>query len=891
MTNISLPQKPWSLKRNETLETLDVNSESGLDDAAVSKRLEQFGRNQLRQTERRSAWQIFIEQFKSLIVLLLVAAAAISFAFGEIIDGIAIIAVVLINALIGFFTEMRAVRSMEALQKIGHVEAKVLRENSVHEVNAEKLVPGDIVILESGDVVTADLRLLEAAKLQINESALTGESVPVGKQIDTVVENAPLAERKNMAYKGTAVTRGSGSGVVVATGMKTELGKISSLVEEAEAEETPLEERLDRLGRMLIIVTLIIAALVAVAGILQGRDTLQMIETAIALAVAAIPEGLPIVATIALARGMRRMAQRNALVNRLAAVETLGGTNIICTDKTGTLTENQMTLTQLTLASGNVHLSDEDSFLRDDDKEISLPGHEVFRRALEAGVLCNNAALSSAKSAEDAIGDPVEAALLAAGAKVGIYREDLLHELPEMREVAFDPDVKMMATFHRQDGGYRVAAKGAPEAILNHCSQLLTEDGTAQLNSEAREEWLARNQKMAQSGLRMLAVAEKYVNDVDTDPYQSLTLLGLVGLLDPPRQDVQDAIQACRQAGIQVVMITGDQAATARKVALAVGLVEEEAADTLEGDDLQNLIDSEEHARIKESRILARVSPKQKLDLIDIYQREGFVVAMTGDGVNDAPALKKADIGVAMGKRGTQVAQEAADMVLQDDAFSTIVTAVKQGRAIFNNIRKFVLYLLSCNLSEIFTVGLASLLSWPLPILPLQILFLNLVTDVFPALALGTVQASQDVMKKPPRDPEEEIMMRHHWYAIGGYGLLITLAVLGALGLALYWLNMPQQQAVTISFLTLAFAQLWHVFDMRDLGTNLFRNEITTNPYIWGALVLCTLLLLIAVYLPGLSDVLKTTNPGVNGWLLVLGLSLLPTLTGQILKEFGIGEI
>lgn len=896
MTDIRVPEKPWASPSDEILEALQVDPDSGLTESAASRRREEFGKNRLREAERRSAWEILVEQFKSLVVLLLVVAAGVSFVFGEFIDGIAILAVVVINAAIGFFTELRAVRSMEALKELGDVQAKVRRNGEVQVVNAEELVPGDIAILEGGDVVTADMRLLEAAKLQANESALTGESVPVGKQVEPVEGDAPVAERASMVFKGTAITRGSGVAVVVTTGMETELGEISELVEEAEAEETPLEERLDKLGHRLIVVTLVIAALVAVAGIVRGREILQMIETAIALAVAAIPEGLPIVATIALARGMRRMAKRNALVNRLAAVETLGGTNVICTDKTGTLTENQMTLTELTLTNGEVHVSGEGLELEGefsrDDEDVSPEEDSLLRRALEVGVLCNNATLPSADAEEDAIGDPVEVALLVAGAKADIHRDELLEELPEEREVAFDPEVKMMATFHQAGGRFRVAVKGAPEAVLNASNGLSNGENESELDDEEREAWRERNEQMAEEGLRVLAVAEKRVDNPDADPYESLNFLGLVGLLDPPREEVKGAIRDCQEAGIQVVMVTGDQAATARNVALAVGLADEENATVIEGRELEEMGEGESTLeRIRDASILARVSPKQKLDLIDAYQQQGLIVAMTGDGVNDAPALKKADIGVAMGQRGTQVAREAADMVLTDDAFTSIVAAVEQGRAIFNNIRKFVVYLLSCNVSEVFAVGLASLLALPLPILPLQILFLNLVTDVFPALALGMGEAEEGVMEQPPRDPEEAILLRHHWYAVGGYGLLLTMAVLAALMLALNWLQVSEVEAVTISFLTLAFAQLWNVFNMRSPEANVLRNEITTNPYVWGALVLCTILLLLAVYLPGLSDLLNTTNPGLNGWLLVLGMSILPTAVAQVMKLFGIGNI
>jgi Ca2+-transporting ATPase len=881
-----MSRQPWTLSRDEILEDLSVAAEKGLGIAEVRTRRRRHGPNRLREHKRKSAWGILTDQFKSLILLLLAVAATLSFAFGEIIEGLAIVMVVAINAAIGFLTEFKAVRSMEALRRLGGISAKVRRQGQVREIPAVALVPGDIVILEGGDIVTADLRLTQASKLQADESALTGESVPVSKAIEPLAAEALLAERANMLFKGTAVTRGSGEAVVVATGMQTELGRISSLVEEAKEESTPLEKRLDQLGHKLIWVTLITAALVAVMGILAGKEIFLMMETAIALAVAAIPEGLPIVATIALARGMRRMARRNALVNRLSAVETLGATNLICADKTGTLTENRMTLTRIAQTSGEVEIcgqaADGKARFTRGGQPIDPLGDRAIRQALETGVLCNNASLRGEKE----VGDPLEVALLAAAIQAGLSPDRLREQMPEAREEAFDPEVKMMATFHETGDGYRVAVKGAPEPILEASFHILTDGDVVEMSSENRRQWLERNDQMAEEGLRVLALATKTVASVDSKPYETLTFLGLIGLQDPPHKDTRQAIEQCHEAGVRVIMITGDQPVTARNIGLAVGLVDEKEAQVFHGKDLKSPqeLSEEERRHILSATLFARVSPKQKLDLIDLHQKNGAIVAMTGDGVNDAPALKEADIGVAMGLRGTQVAREAADMVLKDDRFSTIVAAVKQGRVIFDNIRKFVLYLISCNVSEIMAVTFAAAANFPLPILPLQILFLNLVTDVFPALALGVGEGDPDVMKRPSRSSTEPILSRQHWLAIGGYGLVMTFSVLGALALALTWLRMDPSQAVTVSFLTLALAQLWHVFNMRDRGSRFFRNDMTQNPYVWGALGLCTALLLVAVYLPGLSDVLKLTNPGIKGWILIVAMSLIPWVIGQISK-------
>jgi Ca2+-transporting ATPase len=891
----SLPETAWARPWPDILDALSVTGAEGLDDQEVEKRRKQYGPNRLRSARSKSAWAILAEQFKSLLVVLLAVAAVLSIAFGEWVEGVAILAVILINAAIGFVTELRAVRSMEALQRMGSVEAKVRRHGQVQRIPAENIVPGDIVVLDGGDVVTADLRLIEASKLQADESALTGESVPVDKQVEPVDKDAPLAERSSMVHKGTAVTRGSGEGVVVATGMDTELGHISSLVEEAEEELTPLEKRLDQLGRRLVWITLIIAAVVALAGILVGREILLMIETAIALAVATVPEGLPIVATIALARGMQRMARRNALINRLSAVEALGATNVICTDKTGTLTENQMTVVEIALSEADIRVGGEGletkgTFSRNGD-QLDPTEHRALHQMLQVGVLCNNAALHKDGAGQEgkAIGEPLEVALLVAGAKAEIYRDELLQSWPEVREVAFDPDTKMMATFHEDGGSYRIAVKGAPGPVLAASRQTLTRDGERSLDDADQKQWLDRNEEMAEDGLRVLALATKTVDTGEDEPYEDLTFLGLVGLLDPPREQVRPALEACQEAGIRVVMVTGDHPVTARKIAQAVGLVQDQDVKVIHGRELGRGDDLSEADRqqVLQAPIFARVSPEQKLDLIAVYQEAGHAVAMTGDGVNDAPALKKADIGVAMGRRGTQVAKEAADMVLQDDRFSSIVAAVEQGRVIFDNIRKFVLYLLSCNISEIAVISLASLVNAPLPIRPLQILFLNLVTDVFPALALGVGEGEATIMKRLPRDPQEPILTRRHWLEMGGFSALITAAVLGAMALALAGLGMEQDRAVTISFLTLAFAQLWHVFNMRDQGSSFSGNEVIRNPWIWGALALCTALLVAAVYMPSLNTLLKVEDPGLVGWGLILGASLLPWLVGQIFRSWG----
>ncbi len=870
--------EPWSRAASEVMEALDVEKNKGLTGRDPRRRRERHGPNQLKEFSKTPAWKIFIDQLRSGIMALLGAAAVAALLLGHLIDGIAILVAIGINTLIGFFTELGARRSMESLLRMDRVTTKVRRDKKVREVEAENIVPGDILIFEAGDIITADARLLETSKLLVNESALTGEAVPVSKQVEPIEKDLPLADRSNMLFKGTSVSQGTGEGVVVATGMKTELGIISSLVQEAESKTAPIEKRLDMLGKKLIGVVLGIAGLVVASGIIAGRNIFLMIETGIALAVAAVPEGLPIVATLALARGMRRMVRRNALVRQLGAVQTLGGTTVIFTDKTGTLTTNQMTVKRLITRNAVYKVTGEGLTIVGNyikrGKAVSHHEHSDLIRVLEVGVLCNNATLHDGR----AVGDPMEVALLVAGAKADILHEQLLSGQPEAKEVSFDQQVRMMATYHTSKTGFQVALKGAPEAVLECSTHQQVGEKKVQMTEEDREQWRQSNEQLAKDGMRVLAFASKVVDTLEEEPYQKLTFLGLMGLMDPPREGVQEAIQECRKADVRVVMVTGDQSGTALGIARQVGIASSgDPHQVVHGSKMDGLNDDE----ILRASVFARVTPEQKLRLIETYQKRNHIVAMTGDGVNDAPALKVADVGVAMGRRGTQVAKEAADVVLKDDAFSTIVMAIEYGRSIFENIRKFVIYLLSGNAGEILIVGLASLFGAPLPLLPLQILYLNAINDVFPALALGVGQANPATMDRAPRDPNEEILTRRGWWSIALYGALIAAAVLIAFTIALEKLGFGVNEAVTTSFLGLALGRLWHVFNMRMPGTSLIHNEVTKNTMIWGALGLSTILISLAVYLPTLADILHLKHPGGLGWLLAIGSSLAPLLVGQ----------
>jgi Ca2+-transporting ATPase len=846
-----LPKLPFAHPPEKLLDLLKSDPERGLPQKEVLQRQATFGLNQLKRLSRKPMLGIFLEQFLDPVIYVLLFANVLAFSFSEWLDGIAISIVILITVLIGFFMELQAIRSMEALRRMSRTTALCIREGQKVSIPAEELVPGDMVLLEMGDVVPADARILSHQKLAIKEAILTGESDQVEKGMEVLPEDTVLADRTNMIYKGTLVTRGTARALIVATGFETELGKISRLTQQTEKDRTPLQKKLSTLSKRLIGITLVLAFFIAFSGYTQGKDIRLMIETAIALAVAAIPEGLPIVATIALARGMLRLAKRQVIIKRLDSVQTLGETGIICTDKTGTLTENEMTVHALMFNDHFVELPGNDlaAFL---EEFKSIPAFEAIVRV---GILCNDAEIAIKR------GDPIEIALLEFADKAGYSAREIRNRQTEYYEMPFDTERKMMATINKgPQGGFWVCVKGALETILEQCSHVL--DGAEEVPLTEPNEWLKKADRLAEQGMRVLAFAycPREERPGKKEFVEELVLLGLVGFIDPPRKDIASAIEMCNKAGIKVVMVTGDHPVTAQKIAEEIGLLKKGKGkeEVIVGKNLKpyESLEKEEIDKLLKATVFARVTPAQKLDLISLYQNNNNTVGMTGDGVNDAPALKKADIGIAMGIRGTDAAKEVADVILQDDGFTAIEMAIRQGRAIFENIRNFVVYLLSCNLAEIIAVAMAFLLNLPSPLLPLQILFLNLVTDVFPALALGMGEGASDIMEKPPKRPDEPLLSMRQWMNTFAYAAGISLSTLGIILFAHFKLELPADEANNMAFYTLILGQLLNVFNLPANHISVFKNEVTRNPWVWRALILCVLLIAVAYMIPVVREVL-----------------------------------
>ncbi len=876
-----------TLSVEDVLKSFETDANNGLSKAEADKRHQEFGANIYQTQKQKSIWLMLLKHFNSPIVYLLVFGAAVSIYFKDFIEAIAIGAVILINALIGFFMELQARSSMNALKEMDIILTNILRDGKIIEIPSEELCPGDIMVLEAGDIVPGDGRLIDINQLQCDESSLTGESIPSKKNTEPLPQDAVLGDRHNMVFKGASVVNGNGKAVVTGIALHTELGTITSLVESAEETITPLDKKLNALSKKLILITLIMTAIFAITGIIQGKTWVLIIETSIALAVAAIPEGLPIVATVALAYGMLLMAKRNAIVKKLAAVETLGSTSVILTDKTGTLTENKIHVEVFSFPDESVKVHIDNNSLQFDNGQIEK-SKENFEKLKLIGALCNNATVEKVGDATKEKGDPIEIALIHLSNAEGVVLADIKKQYERIGEVPFNSDTKIMGTLHKSPIGQLVAAKGSVEDLLATCSQLQSGATVRNIEEADKKNILAASEKMAADGIRVLAFGYKEGNDLPKEDFvKELVYCGMIGFLDPPRLDIKDAISSCRKAGIKVVMITGDHPLTALNIAKKVGLVDEAEQHVITGKDLPEMGDAlsaDWKEKILGTAVFARTTPKQKLDIADIYQKAGNIVAMTGDGVNDAPALKKADVGIAMGLRGTQVAKETASIVLKDDSFTSIAEAVAHGRAIFQNIQKFVIYLVSCNLSEIFVVTVLGFIAPAATLLPLQILFLNMVTDVFPALALGVGKGAETVMEQPPRDPKKAIISNKNWQVIVIYAVTITLAVVAAVMYCKQTISSNDKVANNVAFITLAFAQLFHVFNMATVNANILVNDITKNKFVWLAIVVCSGLMVLVYVVPQMRLVLGLSTLPLQIWLVCIVAGLLPLLAMQLYK-------
>jgi Ca2+-transporting ATPase len=866
---MQVDDRDWSLTTSDEAEDLLASPPGGLNIAEAAERLTKFGRNEIIEAAGRTRLQILTAQFNAVLTYVLLGAAVISLVLGDWIEAIAILAIVILNAVMGYVQESKAEEAMAALQKMAVPEVTVRRGGEVREVSSEVLVPGDRVLLETGNIVPADGRLVESSNLRVAEAPLTGESAPVAKRSDQTFESTrALAERRNMAYSGTTVTMGRGELLVTDTGMSTEIGKIASLIQSVEEDRTPLQNRLDSLGKVLAIAATILVAIVFVLGLLRGEELETLLLTSVSLAVAAIPEAMPAVVTIALSLGAQRMLKQRALIRSLPAVETLGSVNVICTDKTGTLTENRMTAVVLDVA--NHHL-----FLDDEPPGAVRPTIEL---AITAGALCNDAALVSGDSGFKAIGDPTEGALVVAGANVGLLKDELETAIPRVGEVPFDSDRKRMTTIHRLPKDistlpknlsdlsdvlatvdlptFVAFTKGAIAGLMDRSDRVWVGDAAEPMDSAWTERIADAEAALAGSGMRVLGLAVRPIDewaDGDAEVERDLIFVGMLGLIDPPREAVPGAVKDTLAAGIRPVMITGDHPLTARHIAQKIGITNSDRV--VLGPELDEMSGSELAAAAQSVDVFARVSPEHKLKLISALQDHGDLVAMTGDGVNDAPALKKADIGVAMGITGTDVSKQASDMVLLDDNYATIVAAVEEGRVIYDNIRKFIKYLLACNTSEILVMIVGPFLGMPLPLLPLQILWMNLVTDGLPALALGVEPAEDDVMDRPPRSASETIFGEGTAVFIGVFGLVMSLITLG-IGWSMW--NGGDDAWQSVLFTALIFAQLGLALEVRSEKRSIFSIGWFTNKAMLVAVGIGIAAHLAILYVPFLQRVFGT---------------------------------
>lgn len=880
----------WFLKnKDEVIKELKVNPLQGLSSEEVAIRLGKYGENKLAAKKGKTLIQLFFAQLNDPMIYILLGAALISGVLGEISDAIIIALVILINAIVGLIQESKAEKALEALKKLSTPKAIVKRDGALKEIGSEEVVPGDMVIIDAGRYIPCDLRLIETVNLQIEESALTGESVPVDKNSDLKLEaaNTPLGDQKNMAFMSTLATYGRGVGVAVGTGMNTEIGKIAKMLEEGGAEQTPLQKKLAELGKILGFAALGICGVMFLVGIIQGRPLFEMFFTAISLAVAAIPEGLPAIVTIVLAMGVQRMIRENAIIRKLPAVETLGSVNVICSDKTGTLTQNKMTVVKFYADNAFGDLS---------SLNINEPGHRLF---LENLVLNNDSTYTEGSKN----GDPTEIALLEAGFKFNIFKGSLEKQHPRIDEVPFDSDRKLMTTVNKYDDHLLVFTKGATDNLLKICKNVFINGEIVPLTQKIMDEIMDKANSMSNDALRVLGAAFKKIPSphVAIDTLETeLTFMGLVGMIDPPRLEVKDSIALCKKSGIKTIMITGDHKNTAFAIAKELGIADD-PSQAIFGAELDKLTEDELNSRIENLRVFARVSPEHKVKIVKAFKAKGNIVSMTGDGVNDAPSLKAADIGVAMGITGTDVAKGASDMILTDDNFKTIVSAIEEGRNIYNNIKKSIVFLLSCNTGEIIALFFAILFGWAAPLKPIHILWVNLVTDTLPALSLGVDPGDPNIMEEKPRNPKHSLFTGGAGVSLILNGILIGILTLAAFIIgarvysdttALFPLfpeNLSDEaitHAQTMAFVVLSVSQLVHSLNMRHPRKSIFQVGWFTNKYLVLSVIFGIFLQEIVITVPLLRDVFKVFDLNAGDWLLVALLSIVPLIVNEIVKVF-----
>jgi len=876
----------FSKPKEEVLKDFDVNPQTGLTSDEAKKRLDKYGENKLKGKPKKSLIFLFFEQLKDMLIYVLLGASVITIVIGEYVDAIIILSVVVLNAVIGVVQEYKAEKAIEALQKMTTPKALVRRDGEVKEISSEQIVPGDIIVIDAGRFIPADLRLIDSANLQIEESALTGESVPSDKNAKAIFEDpkTPIGDKSNMAFMSTTSTYGRGEGIVVATAMETEIGKIAKILDEDDDELTPLQKRLDELGRILGYLCLGICALIFIVALIQKRELFEMFLTAISLAVAAIPEGLAAIVAIVLALGVTRMSKINAIVKKLPAVETLGCVNIICSDKTGTLTQNKMTvLKHYTLNNLKDIPTTETNF------EASYDEAELIK----SFVLCSDATYENGEST----GDPTEVALVVLGDKYNLTKRDLNSKCKRVSEKPFDSDRKLMSTLNEEGKGFRVHTKGAIDNILKISTTALVDGKIVPLTEKMKTDYLKAAEEMSDNALRVLGAAFKdaaYIIEPE-EMEKDLTVIGFVGMIDPPRLEVKDSIKEAKLAGITPVMITGDHKNTAVAIAKELGIAES-IKQSITGAEIDELSDEEFSKKINNYRVFARVSPEHKVKIVKAFKAQGNIVSMTGDGVNDAPSLKYADIGVAMGISGTDVAKGASDMILTDDNFTTIVHAIEEGRNIYNNIKKSVIFLLACNLGEVISIFASILFFWPVPLLPTQILWMNLITDTLPALALGVDPGDKDVMKKNPRNPKESFFAKGSGVRAVIGGTLIGVLTLTAFyfGLREYGYspgskNIPEEAltyARTMSFVVIVVSQLFYSLTMRNSTKSILKIGIFSNKYLIGSIIIGFILQFGVISVPALAGAFKVHNLSFGDWELVLLFALTPLIVNEIIKVF-----